>query len=680
MDNPLLDPQDHLPAFNSIRAEHVEPAIERVLAENRMQIAEILERGGPYTWENLVQALEELDDRLGRVWAPVAHLNAVVSTEELRETYNRCRPKISAYETDLSQNEALFRAYCSVAEDAERLRLGAAQRKLLTDVLRDFRLAGIELDGKRKARFKEIQAELTSLASQYQDNVLDATHGWTKHVQDKGELAGLPASALDLARHAAEQRDLEGFVLTLEIPSYIPLVAYADDRELRRELYEAFATRASDRGPQAGCWDNSEIMERILALRHESAHLLGFTSYAEYSLATKMAPSGDAVLSFLGDLARRSLSLARRELEEIKAYAREHHGATGLEVWDLPYYGEKLRQHKYAISQEDLRPYFPDTRVIPGLFAVAERLFGIRVEEHSGVETWHPEVRFFEIRDAAGDLRGQFYLDLYSRPGKRGGAWMGECRVRQRRGERIETPVAFLTCNFSPPVGGHPSLLTHQEVITLFHEFGHTLHHLLTRVDHRWISGINGVAWDAVELPSQFLENWCWEREALDLISGHYRSGEPLPDALLERMLAARHFEVGMQIVRQVEFALFDFRLHGEYEPARGGRIYEILEQVRDQVAVVRPPALNRFVHAFTHIFAGGYAAGYYSYKWAEVLSADAFSLFQENGIFDRSTALVFLHGILERGGSSDAMDLFREFRGRDPDATALLRHNGIVA
>lgn len=467
-------------------------------------------------------------------------------------------------------------------------------------------------------------------------------------------------------------------MLTLDFPCYMPVMNYADNRELRHEVYQAYATRASDQGPHAGQWDNSQIMEQLLALRHELANLLGFDNYAERSLATKMARSTDEVIGFLTDLTQRSHAQAEQELDELRRFAKEAHAVEQLEAWDIGYYSEKLRQQRYAFTQEELKPYFPESRVIPGLFAVVKRLFGIQISEVEGVDSWHPDVRFFEIKDRQGELRGQFYLDLYARRNKRGGAWMDDYVGRMVTPGRQQNPVAYLTCNFSPPVGDQPALFTHSEVETLFHEFGHGLHHLLTRIDYHAVSGINGVAWDAVELPSQFLENWCWEREALDLISGHFETGEPLPDALYQKMYSAKHFQSAMQMVRQLEFSLFDFRIHLEYTPEKGGRIYEILEQVREQVAVIKPPAFNRFAHGFSHIFAGGYGAGYYSYKWAEVLSADAFSLFEENGIFDAASGESFLHNILEKGGSQDAADLFIAFRGREPKVDALLRHAGI--
>ena len=674
--NPLLT-MHGLPPFSQIRPEHVEPAIDFLLADNRQRIEGLLDGLQTPTWDRLVAPIEEWEDRLSRVWSPVGHLNAVMNNEALRSAYNACLPKLSDYATEMGQNERLFRAYKAVTESG--VGLDEDQRKVLDNALRDFHLSGIDLPADQKARFKVISQELSQLTSKFEENLLDATNAWSKQIIDESELAGLPPSAKDLARQTAEQRDLPGWLLTLEFPSYYPVLTYADDRALRRDLYEAYHTRASERGPHAGQFDNTAAMEKILALRHELAQLLGFASYAERSLAKKMARSTADVVAFLEDLARRSRPQAEREMAELAVFARERDGLEALEAWDVAYYSEKLREQRYAFSQEEVRPYFPATRVVPGLFAVAERLFGVTIREVGGVDVWHPDVRFYEIRDLAGDLRGQFYLDLFARQKKRGGAWMDDCRGRMRLGDRLQTPVAYLTCNFTPPVGGKPSLLTHDEVETLFHEFGHGLHHMLTRVDYPPVAGINGVAWDAVELPSQFLENWCWEREALDLIAGHFETGAPIPGDLYGRMKAAKNFQSAMQMVRQLEFALFDFRLHLVYDPAKGGRIYDTLDAVRREVAVIRYPEFNRMPHGFSHIFAGGYAAGYYSYKWAEVLSADAFSLFEERGVFDPDTGRSFRENILERGGSRDAMDLFVAFRGREPRIDALLRHSGIA-
>ena len=677
MHNPLLD-QKGLPAFSLIRPEHIEPSIDHLLTENRRHVAELLDAVSQPTWNNLVEPIEVWEDRLERVWSPVSHMNAVVNSEDLRAAYNACLPKLSDYGTEMGQNERLFAAYKAVA--TQTTQLDEAQRKVLENALRDFHLSGVDLPTAEKARFKQVSQELSQLTSSFSENVLDATHAWSKRVADVEALAGLPQSALDLARQTAQQRNQEGWLLTLDFPSYHPVMTYADDPALRRELYEAYQTRASDQGPTAGDYDNSENMERILALRHEQARLLGFANYAECSLVRKMARSTDEVLQFLHDLAARSKRQAERELDELRAFAAQDHGVSELEPWDIAYFSEKLRQRRYNITQEELKPYFPTTRVIPGMFEVVGRLYGVSFHEVDGIDSWHPDVKFYEIRDHDGSLRGQFYFDLYARQNKRGGAWMDTCQSRMVTASVEQVPVAYMVCNFTPPVGDKPALLTHDEVETLFHEFGHGLHHMLTRVDYVAVSGINGVAWDAVELPSQFMENYCWQREALDLFAMHYETGERIPDELYQRMLAAKNFQSGMMMVRQLEFALFDFRIHREFDPARGGRIYEILDQVRDEVAVIRPPSWGRFAHAFSHIFAGGYAAGYYSYKWAEVLSADAFALFEQNGVFDEATGQSFLHSILEKGGSRDAMDLFVAFRGREPQIDALLRHSGIAA
>ncbi|MGZ5075991.1 MAG: oligopeptidase A [Methylobacter sp.] len=679
MNNPLLA-NAALPMFSKIKPEHVVPAIDQLLAEARSSVEQHLQATQHYTWENLIEPLENVDDKLNKTWSPVSHMNSVVNSDELRDAYNACLPKLSAYSTEMGQNETLFKAYRFIAESDEFATLDTAQQKIIRNALRDFKLSGIDLDDEKKQRYKEISQELSALASNYEENVLDATNAWTKLIRDEQDLAGLPESAMAQAKQTAESHNEDGWMITLQFPSYISVMTYADNRELRREHYEAFATRASDQGPHAGQWDNSENMEKILALRHEKARLLGFDNYAELSLATKMAEKPDDVILFLEDLADRSWRHARKDLADLREFAKKHYGINDLQSWDMAYYSEKMRQHFYQLSQEEVKTYFPITRVLPGLFAIVEKLYGLQITEINDFDSWHPDVRFFQIHDQSGQLRGRFYLDLYARAKKRGGAWMDDCVSRKRFDNTVQTPVAYLTCNFTPPTGNTPALLTHDEVTTLFHEFGHGLHHMLTQVDHLGVSGINGVEWDAVELPSQFMENWCWEKEAVALMSGHYQTGEPLPDALFDKMIAAKNFQAGMIMVRQLEFSLFDFRMHRDYDPQKGGRIYEILEQVREQVAVVRPPKFNRFAHSFGHIFAGGYAAGYYSYKWAEVLSSDAYSLFEEKGIFDPETGTAFLGNILEKGGSEDAMDLFVKFRGRKPTIDALLRHNGIAA
>ncbi len=679
MTNPLLR-SDDLPPFSEIRPEHVEPAIDRILNDNRAALEQLLSANDRYTWDNLVAPLEEMLERLSRAWSPVSHMNAVVNSDELRAAYNACLPKLSDFYTELGQHQGLYEAYRQIAESEQYQRLDRAQKKIIDNELRDFRLSGIELDESGRKRFKTIMQELSQLGSRFGENVLDATQGWTRLVTDEAELSGLPESAKALAQQSADREDRSGWLFSLEFPSYYPVLSYADNRDLRCEMYTAYVTRASDEGPNAGQWDNGPVMEQILALRHEEAQLLGYANYAELSLATKMAADTAQVVSFLEELAQRSLRVARDELEEVRAFAKQRDGLDDLEAWDVAYYSEKLREQRYSVSQEELKPYFPAHAVVEGMFGVVQRLYGLEIRAHDDAPVWHEDVHFFDILDSAGELRGQFYLDLYARPQKRGGAWMDECRTRRRTRDGVQTPVAYLTCNFTPPIGDNPALLTHDEVQTLFHEFGHGLHHMLTRIDYAGVAGISGVAWDAVELPSQFMENWCWEREALDLFARHYQTGEPLPESLYERMTAARNFQSAMQMVRQLEFSLFDFRLHLEYDPARGARVYELLDEVRQQVAVMRPPSFNRFPHSFSHIFAGGYAAGYYSYKWAEVLSADAFSAFEEAGIFDRTTGQRFLQSILEQGGSREPMELFVEFRGREPTIDALLRHSGLAA
>ncbi|MCP1268527.1 oligopeptidase A [Aeromonas hydrophila] len=680
MNNPLLT-MDSLPPFSQIQPDQVQPAVTQAIADCKQKISDVLAQRDPHTWDSLIAPLEEVNDRLARIWSPVSHLNSVLNSEALRATHDACLPLLSEFQTYVGQHEGLYQAYRELAESDDFPLLSGAQRKEIQNTLRDFRLSGIGLPAEAQQRYGEIQARLSELASRFSNNVLDATQGWNKLVTDEAELAGLPQSAQAAARQLAELKGKEGWLFTLDIPSYLPVMMYADNRALRAELYEAFTTRASDQGPNAGKWDNSAIMTELLALRRELAQLLGFANYAELSLATKMADKPEQVVNFLTDLAAKSLPQGKAELEEIRAFAAEQHGQGELAAWDLAYYAEKLKQHKFSISDEQLRPYFPASKVVKGLFEVVKRVFGMKVRERLGIDTWHPDVRFYDIFDAEDELRGSFYLDLYAREHKQGGAWMDVCLGRRYRQDgSLQKPVAYLTCNFNGPVDGKPALFTHNEVVTLFHEFGHGIHHMLTRIDVAGVAGINGVAWDAVELPSQFLENWCWESEALAFISGHHETGEPLPADLLEKMLTARNFQAAMQMLRQLEFALFDFRLHQEFEPARADQIPALLDEVRSQVAVMTPPAFNRFQHSFSHIFAGGYAAGYYSYKWAEVLSADAFSRFEEEGIFNPATGQSFLKNILEKGGSKEPMELFRAFRGREPQVDALLRHSGIAA
>lgn len=678
MTNPLLTPFS-LPPFSAIRPEDIVPAVQSALADCRAAVERVVAQPGPFTWDNLCQPLAESDDRLSRIWSPIGHLNSVKNSPELRAAYEQALPLLSEYGTWVGQHEGLYQAYRSLKEGAAFEALSVPQRKAVDNALRDFELSGIGLSADKQQRYGEIVARLSELGSTYSNNVLDATMGWSKLITDEAELSGLPESALAQAQAMAQAKEQDGWLLTLDMPSYLPVLTYADNRALREEMYRAFATRASDQGPNAGKWDNSEVMAETLALRHELAQLLGFATYADKSLATKMAESPEQVIGFLSDLAKRARPQAEQELAQLRAFAKQHYGVDELDAWDITYYGEKQKQHLFSISDEQLRPYFPEQRVVEGLFEVVKRIYGITAKERKDVETWHPDVRFFDLFAADGELRGSFYLDLYARENKRGGAWMDDCVGSLRKADgTLQKPVAYLTCNFNRPLGDQPALFTHNEVTTLFHEFGHGLHHMLTQIDTAGVSGINGVPWDAVELPSQFMENWCWEPEALAFISGHYQSGEPLPKAMLDKLLAAKNYQAALFILRQLEFGLFDFRMHFEYSPEKGAQILPTLAEVKKMVAVVPSPSWGRFPHAFSHIFAGGYAAGYYSYLWAEVLSADAYSRFEEEGIFNAETGKSFLDNILSRGGSEEPMALFKRFRGREPQLDAMLRHYGI--
>lgn len=680
MPNPLLETHE-LPPFSAIKPEHVEPAVRALIEEGRAHLQQLLANLDEVNWDNLVKPLEDQGDKLDQAWAPVSHLNAVTNNEALRAAYNTSVGLLTEYATEVGQNAELYQAYQRLADSPAFATLSAAQQQTINNALRDFRLGGVALSGEKKTRFGEIQKRLSELSTQFSNNVLDATQAWHKQFDTAEALAGLPESALAQAAQAATQRQLTGYLVTLDFPSYLAVMMYADNRDLRREVYTAYVTRASAEGKKAdgssaAGWDNSELIRETLALRHELAQLLGFANYAERSLASKMAESPTQVLNFLNELGQKSKPLATRDVDELRAFAAER-GCDDLQAWDATYYSEKLRVEKYAVSQEELRPYFPAERVISGMFEVVNKLYGIDIVQVAGFDSWHPDARFYHIFNN-GEKIASFYLDLFARENKRGGAWMADCRVRRKTANGLQLPVAFLTCNFTPPVGEKPSLLTHDEVTTLFHEFGHGLHHMLTQIDIAAVSGINGVAWDAVELPSQFLENWCWEPEAIPLISAHYQTAEPLPQALLHKMLAAKNFQSGMQMMRQLEFSLFDFRLHAEYNPESPQDPQKVLDQVRSEVAVFQAPAFNRFQNSFSHIFAGGYAAGYYSYKWAEVLSADAFSRFEEEGIFNAQTGASFLREILQQGGSKAPMELFVNFRGREPSIAALLRHSGL--
>jgi oligopeptidase A len=678
-DNPLLAPTG-LPWFSAIRPEHVGPAVDAVLADYRRAIDALLGSAAPRDFDGVVRLGEELEDRLNRVWAPVSHLHGVADSEDLRKAYAAAQEKIVEHASELGQNRALYAALEAVAGRPDTAALPRAARTLIEHELRDFRLSGVALEEPARSRFREIANELARLATGFEEAVLDATDAWSEPVTDEAGLAGIPASGRAVLRAYAEEKAQPGWRVTLQQPSVQAVLGYADDRALRERVYRAYQTRASDQGPNAGEFDNSARIEQILALRHEAARLLGFTDAAEESLTTKMAPSPDAVFAFLHDLAARAKPVALRELAELREFSARELGIADLEPWDIGYASEKLRERKYALNEEELKPYFALDRVIEGLFAITARVFGIALRERRDVDVWHPDVRYHDLVDAAGNVFAGAYLDLYARAAKRGGAWMDVCVNRFGRDAGTQQPVAFLTCNFAPPTAATPALLTHDDVLTLFHEFGHGLHHLLTEVDLPGVAGISGVEWDAVELPSQFMENFGWQRAALDLFARHWQSGERVPDELFARMQAARHFQAGLFLVRQLEFALFDFRLHREFDPARGARALAILDEVRDEVAVLRPPAWQRFPHAFTHIFAGGYGAGYYSYLWAEVLSADAFGRFEEAGVFDRATGEAYRQAILAVGGSRPALESFVAFRGREPTPDALLRSYGLAA
>ena len=677
MSNPLLDAANEpagLADFAAIRAEHVEAAIDQLLAENRSGIEKLLERGGPFTWDNLVTPLEEMEDRLNRAWSPVNHLNSVVNEESLRKAYNACLPKLADYTAELGQNRALYDAFDEVRANADSLGLDAAQVKILDDELRDFRLAGVALDDAPKARYRDIQQALSAKQAKFEENLIDSAAAWHLKIDDESRLSGIPQDAIDRAASTAADQGGSGWWFSLDFPSFHAVITHADDRDMRREMYTAWVTRASDQGPTAGRFDNSELMQDILGLRAEEAELLGFRNFAEVSLESKMAKSPDEVLDFLAALVKRIRPVAQAEFDELQGFAATELDMGKLEAWDIGFAAEKLRKARFDISQEELRPYFPLPKVMDGLFRIVGELYDLEVKEEKPPSAWHADVRYFAVRDSGGTLRGHLFMDLFARPQKRSGAWMDEARNRFRREAGVQTPIAHLCCNFAPPGREKPSLLSHDDVQTLFHEFGHCLHHLLTQVDYPAAAGINGVAWDAVELPSQFHENFTWDRAALDLISGHVDTGAPLPDELHDKMLASRTFHAGLFLVRQLEFATFDMRLH----TGDGKDVMGTLAEVRDEVAVVPAPSFNRFPHSFSHIFAGGYAAGYYSYLWAEVMSADAFGAFEEAGLFDRATGQRFLASILERGGSADPESLFVEFRGRKPTQEAFLRQHGL--
>ncbi len=677
MNNPLLS-ESELPEFEKISAEIIKPAIEKILQENRSAISN-LEKKEDLNWESFIQPLELLDDRLNKAWSPVEHLNSVKSSDELREAYNSCLTLISEYWTENGQNKKLFNSYLKITKSDDYKDLDRAQLKTLENSLLHFKLGGVDLSDEEKKKFQLIQKRLSELTTIFQNNVLDATQSWEMLLEDESQLKGLPDYALAMLKQNAEQKSLDGYRITLDMPCYIAVLTYAENRELRQKIYQAFTSRASDQGITDSKWDNSENMVEILQNRQQKAELLGFSNYSELSLQTKMADSFDEVVDFLYELADKSLPSAKKDIEELNDFAKSEDFTDELMAWDIAYYSEKLKQSKYGISDEDLKPYFSENLVLKGLFQIVEKLYDIKISEiKDDIEKWHDDVRFFHIKDKQGNICGKFYLDLYARNGKRGGAWMDVCVNRYVIKEQHQIPVAYLTCNLTRPLGDKPALFTHDEVITLFHEFGHGLHHMLTKVDVPDVSGIKGVEWDAVELPSQFMENYCWQREALNLFAKHYETAEPLPDDLYQKMIKAKNFQSSMQMLRQLEFALFDMLLHQNTSIKTAQDIQQILDSVRQKVAVIIPPSFNKFQNSFNHIFAGGYAAGYYSYKWAEVLSADAFSAFEKEGIFNKETGKRFLDCILSQGGSRPARESFKCFMGREPEIDALLRHNGI--
>jgi len=678
MKNALLNIET-LPQFTEIDVSKIDKTISNIIKDNAKKLNEYFESKGSYDWDSLIKELETMDNKLSRVWSPVSHLNSVMNTDQLRVEHDKCVPKLSAYSTDMSQNSKLYKAYCSVKNSEEYEILDNANKKVIENALLNFELNGVALSDNKKKQFKKLKTELSSLKSKFEQNVMDATQAFNIHIEVKSELAGLPEFVIDMAKQAAEEEDLKGWLFTLDAPSYISVMTYSDIRNLREEMYTAFTTRASGKGPNAGDFDNTNIMEEIVRDRQGLANILGYKNYAELSIADKMAETTGDVLGFLNDLVEKSKPQAINEFNALKKFARKECDIVNIEAWDVMYVSEKLKQKEYGISQEELKPYFPAPKVIDGLFEIVDRLYGIKISEVENVNVWHKDVKFFEIKDDKGQIRGQFYLDLYARNNKRGGAWMDECVSRMKCGEVTQIPVAYLTCNLTAPVGDKPALLNHDEVTTLFHEFGHGLQHMLTKVNPLFVSGISGVEWDAVELPSQFMENWCWQKEGLELITSHIDTGDSLPEDLYEKLIKAKNFQSAMQMVRQLEFSLFDFRLHMEFDTDSFVGIQNLLNEVRQKVAVIIPPVTNQFQHGFSHIFAGGYAAGYYSYKWAEVLSADAFSKFEDNGIFDEKTGSEFLNCILETGGSEKAVDLFRKFRGREPKIDALLRHSGLI-
>lgn len=667
-----------LPEFSKVDPSNLQNSIEQLIKRNKLLSKSLTASSADYNWDNLMHPLSMADDELQKLWSPASHMNSVVNTPELRDAYNACLPLLSDYHTAMGQDRQLFEAIQSIQGRQEELELDDAQKMVISNSIKSFHLSGVSLSKKKQHLFREINKKLSELTSAFSDNVLDANNAWTKQLDNTNSLQGLSDSAQDMMKQSAEQRELEGYLITLEFPSYIAVMTYADDRTLREEVYRAYVTRAAENSDYPE-FDNSELMEDILQLRQEKAKLLGFNDYTQLSLDRKMAESTEEVITFLSQLADKSHPFAQKEMQELTDFAQKECAIDDLQAWDIAYVSEKLKLKLFDFDEEDLKPYFPVERVIKGMFELVEKLYSVTIKQKQGVDTWHDDVRFYEIFNAKGELQAQFYFDLYARQHKRGGAWMDDYCGRFKQGDKLQTPIAYMTCNSAPASGDKPALLTHNEVVTLFHEFGHGLHHMLTQIDYLDVSGINGVEWDAVELPSQFMENWCWQRESLDLFAAHYDSGDKLPDDLFQKMQAARHFQSAMGMVRQLEFSLFDIKIHQDTKLNSSQQIQVILDEVRENVAVVKATDFNRFQNGFSHIFAGGYAAGYYSYKWAEVLSADAFARFEEEGVFNSDVSKDFLAEILMKGGSRPAMESFIAFRGRKPTVDALLRHSGLA-
>lgn len=667
------------PAFDTFDVAKVESLLDDLLDQCKQTVKRVSQVSNP-SWDTVMLPLDEVHNRLSLLWSPVGHLNAVMNSNELRDVYKACLPKLSAYYTELGQNEALFSVMKQLKASSDFDSLSLAQKTVIEKELRDFELGGVSLSTDKKERFSKLTQELSRIRTEFSDNVLDATNAWEKLLPDASRLEGLPDSAIAAAKERAERKGETGYLLNLEFPTVHAVRTFANDRELRKEITLAFSTRASENGPHAGKFDNSQHMVDILNYRAEKAELLGYDSFADLSVVTKMVQSPDEVMSFLNDLAKKAVPQAKNELKELEEFASSELSLTDLQAWDIGYASDKLKKKLFDLSDEDLKPYFPADKAIPGMFDVVGRLFGLSIKPVNDVPVYHDDVSCYEIRDNEGAVRGQFYLDNFARENKRGGAWMDVCATRQRIADGVQLPIAYLTCNLTPPVGDDPALLTHNEVTTLFHEFGHGLHHMLTQMDAAGVSGINGVEWDAVELPSQFLENWCWESESIALISGHYKTGEPLPDELLHKLKDARNFQSASQLVRQLEFAMFDMRVHSSPAPKTAQAINDMLEEVRSEVSVMPYPKEQRFQHSFSHIFAGGYAAGYFSYKWAEVLSADAYARFEEEGVFSKEAGTDFLNEVLSVGGSRPAIESFVAFRGRKPTVDALLKQSGLAA